>query len=495
VKTTFWKTTILMIWTKGLKRAPFFYPLKGRVRMSECVLGRCVIEDWLQTDERLVGLPLRWRPFLHVSGEPEQVLLGAGGRLVRAQVVFTDEAEEVAVTAAVRKAIGLPLGAITAKAVEGAVQFGPFVGLYALLSQKEGPPFGGLTAVFQDMMSLARELGVGLYVFAPGDADWERGVVRAYVMGEGGCWVKKSRPLPDVVLPKIVATPPALREKVYRDREQFAERVPHGTLTAATGDKWEVHQALIHLDDVKALLPDTRRVYSTEDVEEMLEAYGAVFVKPCMGTQGRTVYRLRRMNGRVQVQYTQGGRTQVKFFRRRGTLFYAFVKKKFCGRRAFLVQQALDLLVVQGGRPVDFRWLVQKDGGNRWAVTARVARIGEHGAITTNLHTGGRARLAESFLAKHGWREQAARAALLRQMDEGALRIAAALEEKAGRICELGIDFGLTRQGDVFLIEVNPRPGRGMLRETSADARLLSLRRNLEYAMYTTGYQPASRRT
>ncbi|HEU4965392.1 MAG TPA: YheC/YheD family protein, partial [Bacilli bacterium] len=95
----------------------------------------------------------------------------------------------------------------------------------------------------------------------------------------------------------------------------------------------------------------------------------------------------------------------------------------------------------------------------------------------------------EAFLHDNGYAAAAEREALLQEMDTAALRIAERLEAKAGRIGELGIDFGLTKQGRFFLIEVNPRPGRQMLKETAPDVRALSLRRNLEYAKFTTGYE------
>lgn len=454
------------------------------------MLGIVSIVKWPESAEPICTLPGEWHDRLRVDGSRrDRVLLRAGNRAIYAHAIFTND-EQVQMTDALRLKLLLPLGPICAKAVDGEVQFGPFVGLYALPGKESGKPFGELTAVFQDMTLLAQQEGVNLFVFTPGDADWEKGVTYAHAYKpQQQKWVRTRRPLPDIVLNKVMIITPDWRERIRRDHEAFRERVPYGAISRALGDKWEAHRTLVQHEELHPLLPDTRLIRTPQDVTEMLEQHGAVFVKPALGTQGKGIYRLHMEGERIRVRFTQGGKTFVKQFKSGGTKGPLFIKRKFCARRRFLVQEALDLLKVAGVRPVDFRWLVQKDGRGEWQVTARVARVGTPSAITTNLHTGGDAYLADDLLKQHGYRNANDRRDLLRRMDEGALAIARALDQTSGQQSELGIDFGLTKQGRFYLIEVNPRPGRQMLKQTAPDTRALSLRRNLEYAKYTTGFQ------
>jgi glutathione synthase/RimK-type ligase-like ATP-grasp enzyme len=380
---------------------------------------------------------------------------------------------------------------MSVKAVEGALHFGPFVGLYALPSSETGKPFGELTSVFEDMMVQAAEEGVGLFVFLPGEAKWDEGYTQAYVYKPWEKhWVQTKRPLPDLVLPKILVSPPDWRDRVRYDTAQMSRCVPYGQFSRATGNKWDVHTLLSDDERTAHVLPDTIAIRTPYDVEEMLERHRTLYVKPAWGTQGKGIHKLELDAQGVRAQYTQGGKTKVLRLRRGSPNWRAFLQKKFCGKRQFLAQQALDLVCVQGVRPVDFRWLLQKDGQNEWQVTARVARVGSPSSITTNLHTGGDAVLADVFLRSNGYREERERERLLEEIDQAALNIVTVLEQRNGRLGELGIDFGVTKRGDVYLIEVNPRPGRQMLKQTSLSIRALSLRRNLEYAKYTTGYQP-----
>lgn len=453
--------------------------------MAQTALGTVSISTWPGSDQAIISLPGDWHAHLRL-GAKDRITIRAGNRRVTAEAVFTDE-DEVQITDRIRKSLYLPHGTVSVKAQDGELCFGPCVGLYALQSRDPKKPFGELTAVFRDMMEIAHQEGVLLYVFSPGDANWDSGFTTAYVW-QKGAWQRTKRPLPDLVLPKIMGTPPLWREKMRRDQVQMSRRVPYGNFSLAVGNKWEVHQTLEKRPDTRDLLPDTRLVRSPLDIDALLRRHIAVYVKPAYGTQGRSIYRLEQDSRGIRVQYTAEGETQNRRMNRGSTYWHTFLNKKFCGQRQFLVQQALELVKAQGTRPVDFRWLIQKDGQNRWVITARVARVGHRGSITTNLHTGGNAVLAETFLKENGYAKEDRSREMLDRFDAAAFRVAEALEQKSGRIGEIGIDFGLTTQEKIYLIEVNPRPGRQMLKDTSPQTRSLSLRRNLEFAKLVTGF-------
>ncbi|HEU4963565.1 MAG TPA: YheC/YheD family protein, partial [Bacilli bacterium] len=358
-------------------------------------LGRYQIATWPGSDDKFIALPGEWFEELKVHDPHDRIVVHAGNRKTVAKAIFTDE-EQLLLTDKLRIALKLPLGPISAKIVDGKLHFGPFVGLYALPSKEPGKPFGELTAVFRDMFELAAEEGVSLFVFLPGEVDWEDGVCTAYVYKpQQGQWMKSKRPLPDLVLPKIMGTPAEWKAKMQHDFTQMARRVPYGMFSKNTGSKWDVHRTLSQDEETAAYLPDTRLVKSPWDIEDMLLKHGSVYVKPIYGTQGRSIYKLdEHPRGGVRLQYTTHGTTRVKRTKRGSVKWQSFLQKKFCSRRSFLVQEALDLVCTKGVQPVDFRWLVQKDRTDRWNVTARIARVGGSGSITTNLHTGGQAMLA-----------------------------------------------------------------------------------------------------
>ncbi|WP_368784377.1 YheC/YheD family protein, partial [Acinetobacter baumannii] len=57
------------------------------------------------------------------------------------------------------------------------------------------------------------------------------------------------------------------------------------------------------------------------------------------------------------------------------------------------------------------------------------------------------------------------------------------LEQRHGRLVELGIDIGIDRQGKVWLIEVNSKPGRASFRRIEGGKYYREVRLNpLRYA-------------
>ncbi|MNN57292.1 Endospore coat-associated protein YheD [compost metagenome] len=64
-------------------------------------------------------------------------------------------------------------------------------------------------------------------------------------------------------------------------------------------------------------------------------------------------------------------------------------------------------------------------------------------------------------------------------------RIPAALEACNGRMAELGLDLGVDRDGRVWIIEANTKPGRSIFRKLGQEKLLLQAERNpIAYACY-----------
>jgi hypothetical protein len=85
-------------------------------------------------------------------------------------------------------------------------------------------------------------------------------------------------------------------------------------------------------------------------------------------------------------------------------------------------------------------------------------RCGQSGSITANLHGGGTAWEAAPFLKCEFGNEQAKEQ--MNTLIELSTKIPLALESAHGRLAELGIDLGVDRNGRVWLLEVNSKPGR-----------------------------------
>src|SRR5690606_5625062 len=150
----------------------------------------------------------------------------------------------------------------------------------------------------------------------------------------------------------------------------------------------------------------------------------------------------------------------------------------------WMVQQGLDLVRV-GGRVCDVRVLALKDGRARWRVAGMTVRRARPGSVVSNLHQGGTVLPFQAFACRVPRRRGAAPLGVeLRRLVK---RILPAVDAIAPRAGDVGVDIGVDRDGRLWIIEVNTKPGRsGRL----ANPAVYSL--PMEYARYLAGFGPAS---
>ncbi|MBW7461760.1 YheC/YheD family protein, partial [Paenibacillus sepulcri] len=83
------------------------------------------------------------------------------------------------------------------------------------------------------------------------------------------------------------------------------------------------------------------------------------------------------------------------------------------------------------------------------------------------------------------------------------VQMAAFLEESYGRLCELALDLAIDRKGQIWLLEVNPKPAREVfLQAGERETYRRAITRPLEYAVWlheqkkrrkdNSTYQPAN---
>ena len=147
----------------------------------------------------------------------------------------------------------------------------------------------------------------------------------------------------------------------------------------------------------------------------------------------------------------------------------------------YIVQQGISLKL-HNGRVHDYRMLVQKNGEGEWKVTGCAGRVGASGSITSNLHGGGEAVKMDSLLLS--WLDSEIKVQQVKeQADTLGVSVASFLEEKYGALCELALDLAIDREGDIWLLEVNPKPSREVFaRIGDRDTYRAAISRPIEYA-------------
>jgi hypothetical protein len=362
---------------------------------------------------------------------------------------------------------------------------GPCLALYA--DRGQGPRlFSGQAQLFADLARLGTQRGVSVLVLTPGD--WSRRT--AYRWHAGG-WKRGPLDQPDIVLRRSGAFGQGRLRIARRELEDLSGRHLVHTLPRECSDKWRLYGTLRKVRGVRDHVPLTALAHNAQDVWRRVRNRGDVYVKPVHGDKGRQVIRLQAL-GRNQVRLMRQAPLSVSGPESRGSYVLTLDAARWSAwwsrhmHGPCVVQDTVEVLRIGEDRPVDFRWLIQWDGQSP-TVVARVARVGEHEAVTTNVHTGGAPVWAEKILRDLGNSQRDA-ARLLKCMDELSLTIARHLRDIFGPYAECGLDLALDRTERVFLLEVNPTPGRRMLRLLDPAVRQWSLELLLEYAIRASGF-------
>lgn len=330
-----------------------------------------------------------------------------------------------------------------------------------MTSERDGyPPFSN-TRFFRQLSLAGARSGLQVFVFSPRRIDWTGERVDGYVYNrDTGIWERRNLPLPDLVYDRFFYIPgrqyALARAHVRRLRSLGRTRF----LGIGLPGKYHVHRLLSGDEKLRPHLPDLRKVTRLREIGDMLATYGDLVLKPQGGSQGRGVFRLTAL-GDGPVRFLAAGRNQQnglfrrEFETRRELAAWLAVRLK---RRAYIAEPYLEL-TTRSGEPYDLRAFVQKNRRGRWQWVGMAARVGRPGQLTSNLHGGGKAVDATALLeAQFGGKASA----IARTVRTLGLRIARVLQERHGRLLEIGLDFGVDPSGTVWFLEANSRPGRSI---------------------------------
>ncbi|WP_409345289.1 YheC/YheD family protein [Paenibacillus sp. MBLB4367] len=352
-----------------------------------------------------------------------------------------------------------------------------------MVCEMEGePPFAD-KSFYAKLCSAGEALGVGVFVFSPGRFDPASGTVTGFTFDlPSQTWSRRKLALPKLVYDRSFYTDSSQYVRHRTAVHELQRLSPIKLLGRSLSGKWEVQRSLAADPLLRPHLPKTERLRSMNQLEGWLNDRGEAFLKPDAGTHGK---------GALHVSACDDGRFLLTGRDRHnrvvsegfGTLpkLLEHIGRRTVGSR-YLIQQYLTL-ASQSGDAFDIRSLVQKDGTGRWQLTGMAVRRGQPGSVTSNLHGGGHAEELLPFLqSEFGSRTAQSLALKLHQLS---LRISETLEEHYGRLAELGIDLGVDRSGNVWIIEVNSKPGRAVFAQIADERSAASAVRNpIAYARF-----------
>ncbi|SHG62115.1 YheC/D like ATP-grasp [Thermosyntropha lipolytica DSM 11003] len=361
------------------------------------------------------------------------------------------------------------------------IRLGPVVAIMADLNKtSRDKPFGGQSSFIKQAIKIGQGLGELCFAFSPYSIDWKKKKIRGYTIKEDS-WIPGVFPFPDVIYPRDRMT----NAQKMRIRKRLS-RNGISMLTSSLLDKWETYKILSEDTEIKPHLPDTRLVVDFgRQVDNMLNKYGAVYLKPIGGEQGKNIIKVIKKKNGIYQYWGHNSKQPISGQTSSITELYLNLKSIMMNRK-YIVQKEINLIRWQN-KIIDVRVLVQKSYGHQWHITGIACRIGGNGAIASNISCGGTAKKLEEVL-KFNF-EQAQIKYIVLKLQQLALKVARVLEFRIGNCGEMGIDLGIDKKGKIWFIEANLRPARQVFTLMGEnETRIKSITNPMLYAKYLGGF-------
>ncbi|XID93572.1 YheC/YheD family protein [Paenibacillaceae bacterium WGS1546] len=349
------------------------------------------------------------------------------------------------------------------------------------MCERDGdPPFAECSFI-RRLCVLGAGIGLDVFAFAPWTWEPADDTVKGWSWSErSGRWVTARKTAPGVVYDRAWPGTAEERNRCESAIRRLREARRFAFLNGRLPHKAKVQAALARDAALAAVLPPTSLYRGAPSLASWLRKHRrAAFLKPVGGSQGKRVIAVLPEGG-AAVRLTGRDANNRPLSRRFASEADAVKRlERWIGRRGYLMQPMLDL-VGSLGEPYDLRVLTQKNERGRWAITGVAARLGAPGSVTSNLHGGGTAAPAEETL-RSLFGERRGRE-LLEAVRDYSFKIVACLEQSFGRFAEIGLDFGIERNGKLWFLEANSKPGRAAMDSAGRESAYAAAMRPLSYA-------------
>ncbi|MGD6818040.1 YheC/YheD family protein [Metabacillus sp. 84] len=325
----------------------------------------------------------------------------------------------------------------------------------------------------------AEAYGLNVFRFCPADIQPGTVLVKGFLYGNEG-WSPTLQSLPAFIYDRCFYSKDSRSSKSRPIAEWLKNRPDTIFLGKGLPDKWSVYEAIKKDSTLSFYLPETSLLHTAKDVLPLLLRERQCMLKPVYGSQGRGIIALTLSGKSLEAVYHSGVHKKSKTFPSIEDFekwMDLFLKQ---AASAYMVQPLLPLSD-RNRYPFDIRILMQKDDKGMWTERGRGIRKGYQGSFISNLGSGGESISYEDWLSRLSRRQaflfQDDLATILKEMPP-------ALEAAFSPLFELGIDIGYSRDGSIWILDVNSKPGRQLIMQTIPEKRNSLFEAPLAYCKY-----------
>lgn len=307
----------------------------------------------------------------------------------------------------------------------------------------------------RELVSANEEVQATLYFFSVKNLDDKnKSINGVYYNNEKKQWEQKLFPYPDVFYDRGGGT-----SKYKRENRKIRAEMKNNKRTLFLNsrhyfDKWQVYKKLVKMKACHRYLPKTEIYNTNEQLLRFIDTYESVYLKGLTSSRGKEILRVDKLDsGTYKCGYLKGYLVNKAFFNKEQLLDEVH---QFFQTEQFLLQQAVDLISFQR-HLIDMRAEVQRNGQGELDIVAISVRIGSADSPITTHAKSYSFEVFFTHLLNHPPNEVIK---LRKQIEQFLRTIYSSMEKCYGYFGELGIDFGIDKQGKIWFIETNAKSAK-----------------------------------
>jgi len=305
---------------------------------------------------------------------------------------------------------------------------------------------------------------------------------------ESQSWAECEFPIPSIIYDRCF----------YGDDEHSKQCIPIVSWLKSRNDisflgyglpnKLELYQSL-NQSILSAYLPSSIEVDQIEPVLKELSLRKRLILKPINGSQGYGIYYLKMNDKTFHVKTEKQAKIISRIFPNEAKLI-KWLRSLISGRK-YLLQPYLELSNDEQ-KPFDIRILLQKNEQGIWVERGKGVREGNTGGILSNLSAGGIALSFKDWIKSEPLTK---REYINNELEYIITNLPKLLEKEFLPLFELGLDIGCAKNGSLWILDVNSKPGRKVLLETNPELKDILSIAPLLYGKYISESAPTERKS
>jgi hypothetical protein len=419
---------------------------------------------------------------IYTQDNTTSVNITAGSKTIKVNLVLVSELgkDEIKISKDVLNYLSIPSNLLyQIKTDKENIIIGPVIGL---LMAKENSKLTekklGSQLIYTELYESFKGL---LYVFSWESIDFKQSLIEGYYYESNydhseGCWKKGIFPFPNAIYNRILLS----KVKAIKLKEAVGNKI----FNSFRFNKLDFFNMSTNCEKARKHLPETRLFISMDDVDEMLQGYTSIYLKPINGTLAKGLIKVSKEADNYLFRINENPNAVVIGDKKIAMNYFNRIKYE----QQYLVQQGINTLNFEG-RHTDFRVIMQKSENMQWECTAIVARLGKEEGICSNFVDSGYVLGFEEVFSRFSELSVEDILAKKNEVVNVCKETCEMLDNTGENYGDFGIDVAIDKGYNIWIIEVNSRHAHNIVIPLKDEKLFYEIKRNpIKYAIALSGF-------